>query len=149
MLMRNRIAGAAMLAALGLALGVALPAAAATKEKLTFGLNFVPYGIHTAFYAAQEKGFYDRANLDVTNQRGTGSADTVTKVATGSVDVGFADAGSVVVGRAKGAKVTMVAMILDKGVSTIYTYKGSAITRPKDLYTNEFLPKLFPKRPAR
>jgi len=29
--------------------------------------------------------------------------------------------------------VTMVAMILDKGVSTIYTYKGSGITKPKDL----------------
>lgn len=109
------------------------PSAAAAKDKLTFALNFVPYGVHTAFFVAQEKGFYDQADLEVTIQRGHGSADTVAKVAAGSVDVGFADAGSVVVGRAKGAKVTMVAMILDKGVSTIYTYKGSGITKPKDL----------------
>ncbi len=118
---------------LGLAAGPAGPAEAATKDKLTFSLNFIPYGIHTAFYVAQEKGFYDQANLDVTIQRGTGSSDTVTKVATGSVEMGFADAGSAVVGRSKGGKVTMVAMILDKGVSTVYTYKGSGITKPKDL----------------
>ena len=125
--------GAVMLLSVGLGAAAAVPAAAATKDRLTFSLNFVPYGIHTAFFAAQEKGFYDQANLDVTIERGTGSSDTVMRVATGSMDVGFADAGSVVVGRAKGAKVTMVAMILDKGVSTIYTYKGSGITKPKDL----------------
>ncbi len=120
-------------AAAPLILGLAAPAAAASRDKLTFSLNFVPYGIHTAFFAAQAKGFYDQANLDVTIERGAGSADTVTKVAAGAMDVGFADAGSVVVGRSKGAKVTMVAMILDKGVSTIYTYKGSGIVNPKDL----------------
>lgn len=128
-----RTLGAAPLLCLGLGAAAAMPAAAATRDKLLFSLNFVPYGIHTAFFVAQEKGFYDQANLDVTIERGTGSSDTVTRIATGSMDVGFADAGSVVVGRAKGAKVTMVAMILDKGVSTIYTYKGSGITVPKDL----------------
>lgn len=107
--------------------------AAEAKDKVTFALNFVPYGIHTPFYVAVEKGFYDRANLDVTVQRGAGSADTVAKVAAGSVDFGFADAGSVVVGRTKGAKTRMIAMILDKGVSTIFTYKGSGITKPKDI----------------
>jgi NitT/TauT family transport system substrate-binding protein len=109
------------------------PAGAATRDRLTFMLNFVPYGIHTAFFVAGEKGFYDRANLEVTVERGTGSTDTVTKVAAGSIDMGFADAASVVVGRTKGAKVTMVGMVLDKGTSTFYTYKGSGITRPKDL----------------
>ncbi len=118
---------------MALGLLAAVPAGAATRDRLTFMLNFVPYGIHTAFFVAGEKGFYDRANLDVTVERGTGSGDTVTKVAAGSIDIGFADAGSVVVGRAKGAKVTMVGMVLDKGTSTFYTYKGSGITKPKDL----------------
>jgi NitT/TauT family transport system substrate-binding protein len=113
-----------------------LPAAstpAAARDTVLFALNFVPYGIHTPFYVAGDKGFYDRAGLDVTIQRGAGSSDTVVKVGAGSADVGFADAGSVVVGRAKGAPVTMIAMIMDKGISTIYTYKGSGITGPKDL----------------
>jgi len=111
----------------------AMPAAAATKEKLTVALNFVPYGIHAPLYVAQEKGFYDQANLEVTIQRGAGSAEAVTKVAAGAAEVGYADAGAVVVGRAKGAKVTMVAMLMDKGLATIYTYKGSGISKPKDL----------------
>ena len=115
------------------ATAAAMPAAAATKEKLTVALNFVPYGIHTPLYVAQEKGFYDQANLDVTIQRGTGSADAVAKVGAGAAEVGYADAGAVVVGRAKGAKVTLVAMLMDKGLATLYTYKGSGITRPKDL----------------
>ena len=128
---RRATFGLALLAAGALAAGD--PAGAATRDKLTFALNFVPYGLHTAFFAAAERGFYEQANLDVTIQRGAGSADTVAKVAAGSVEMGFADAGSVVVGRSKGAKVTMVGMILDKGVSTIYTYKGSGIAKPKDL----------------
>ncbi|MBI4247806.1 MAG: ABC transporter substrate-binding protein [Candidatus Rokubacteria bacterium] len=107
--------------------------AEAAKDKVLFALNFVPYGIHTPFFVAVEKGFYDQANLDVTVQRGAGSSDTVVKVGAGSADAGFADASSVVVGRAKGAKVTMVAMVIDKGISTIYTYRGSGITKPKDL----------------
>ncbi len=115
------------------ATAAAMPAAAATKEKLTVALNFVPYGIHTPLYVAQEKGFYDQANLDVTIQRGTGSADAVAKVGAGAAEVGYADAGSLVVGRAKGAKVTLVAMLMDKGLATVYTYKGSGITKPKDL----------------
>jgi NitT/TauT family transport system substrate-binding protein len=110
-----------------------VPVAGATKDALTLALNFVPYGIHVPFYVAQQKGFYDQANLDVTIQRGTGSADAVAKVGAGAADVGFADAGAVVVGRAKGAKVTLVAMTMDKGLGTIYTYKGSGITKPKDL----------------
>lgn len=121
------------LALLASALLLGTPATAAAKDRLIFALNFVPYGIHTPFFVAVEKGFYDQASLDVTVQRGAGSSDTVVKVGAGAADVGFADASSVVVGRAKGAKVTMVAMVCDKGISTIYTYKGSGITRPKDL----------------
>jgi len=77
--------GAAALLCLGLGAAAAMPAAAATRDKLTFSLNFVPYGIHTAFFVAQEKGFYAQANLDVTIERGTGSSDTVTRIATGSI----------------------------------------------------------------
>ena len=111
----------------------ATPVTGATKDTLTLALNFVPYGIHVPFYVAQHKGFYEQATLDVTIQRGTGSADAVAKVGAGAADVGFADTGAVVVGRAKGARVTLVAMTMDKGLGTIYTYKGSGITRPKDL----------------
>ncbi len=119
--------------ALGLAAGVAHPAAGATKDRLTLALNFVPYGIHAPFYVAQEKGYYDQALLDVTIQRGTGSADAVAKVGAGAAEVGFADAGAVVVGWSKGARVTLVGMTMDKALATIYTYRGSGITRPKDL----------------
>ena len=131
--MRNVRQALSAALALGLAAGMAHPAAGATKDKLTLALNFVPYGIHAPFYVAQEKGYYNQALLDVTIQRGTGSADAVAKVGAGAADVGFADAGAVVVGRSKGARVTLVAMLMDKGLATLYTYKGSGITKPKDL----------------
>ncbi len=70
-------------------------------------LDFVPHGGHTPFFVAVEKGFYDRANLDVTAQRGSGSTETVARVGAGAADVGFAGAAAVVPGRARGAKVTM------------------------------------------
>ncbi len=127
-----RAVGLALLA-LGVSAGSAGAAGVAAKDKVTFILDSSPSGIHTPFFAAQGKRLYEQENLEVTIQPGSDAADAVAKVAGGSADVGFADAGAVVVGRSRGAKVMLAAMVADRGLGTLYTYRGSGILLPKDI----------------
>ncbi|MBI3079118.1 MAG: ABC transporter substrate-binding protein, partial [Deltaproteobacteria bacterium] len=88
---------------------------------------------HAGFFAAADKGFYKEQNLDATIQRGFGSGDTVKRIAAGTEEVGFADTPSLIIARARGAAVKVIAMIHDKSMYTIVTLKGSGVTTPKDL----------------
>jgi NitT/TauT family transport system substrate-binding protein len=106
---------------------------AAWAEKITLKLNWVPGGDHCFYYVAKEKGFYKEKGLEVTIERGQGSGDTVKRVELNTVDVGLADTGTLVVARSKGAKVKVIGMIYSRSPNGIKTWKGSGITKPKDL----------------
>lgn len=119
-----------------LALSMALifsTASGAFAETVTLKLNWIPGGDHCFYFVAKEKGFYKEQGLDVTIERGQGSGDTVKRVELGTVDVGLADTGTLAVARSKGAKVKAIAMIYGISPNGIKTYKGSGITKPKDL----------------
>jgi NitT/TauT family transport system substrate-binding protein len=106
---------------------------AAAADKVLFSLQWIPGGNHFGVFAAKEQGFYRDANLDVTIHRGFGSGDTAKRVATGTADVGIADAGSVIVGRGKGLKIKMVASLYEKSPDAIFFIKNNGIAKPKDL----------------
>jgi NitT/TauT family transport system substrate-binding protein len=102
-------------------------------EKITFLLDFTPYGKHAPFYAALEKGFWRDAGFDVTIVRGEGSATTITSYAAGAVDFAFADAPSLIIARARGAKVKVAGVIHDKSLYSIGTLAENNIKTPQDL----------------
>ncbi|RKX77923.1 MAG: hypothetical protein DRP87_07725 [Spirochaetes bacterium] len=104
-----------------------------TAEKITLKLNWIPGGDHCFYFVAKEMGFYKDNGLEVEIERGRGSGDTVKRVDLGTVDVGLADTGTLVVARSQGAKVKVIAMIYSDSPNGIKTYRGSGITRPKDL----------------
>src|SRR3974390_3889939 len=60
-------------------------------EKITFLLDFVPYGKHAPFYVAMDKGFWRDAGFDGKIVGGEGSATTISSYAAGAVDFAFAD----------------------------------------------------------
>ncbi len=123
-----------VLAALLLALlDVGVAAAAQSPEKIQFLLDFVPYGKHAMFYVSLDKGFWRDAGFDVTILKGEGSATTVASYGAGAVDFGFADTAALILGRAKGAKIKVVAMIHDKSLYSIQTLEENGIRTPKDL----------------
>src|SRR5207245_1496510 len=64
-----------------------------------FGFN----GRHAYYYVALEKGYYKAEGLNVNILRGQGSIDAVKKVASGAADIGFADAGALVLARGNAA----------------------------------------------
>ncbi|MBI2881509.1 MAG: ABC transporter substrate-binding protein [Candidatus Tectomicrobia bacterium] len=107
--------------------------ATASAEKVTFSLDWVPYGKHAGFYVALDQGFYRKAGLDVTIERGYGSPDTAKKVAAKSADFGFTDPSSVLLARSQKLGVRQIAMIHGKGMLVVFALKGSGIHHMKDL----------------
>jgi NitT/TauT family transport system substrate-binding protein len=110
-----------------------LTGSAIGQEKINFRLDWVVQPPHAYFIAAKHLGHYRQAGLDVDIHRGHGSADTIKGVAAGAADFGFADAGSLVVARAKGMKAKEVGMIYDKAMYELHCLKKWGIRNPKDL----------------
>lgn len=104
----------------------------AQLAKVNFALDWIISGRHAGYYVAVEKGWYTGAGLDVTINRGFGGAD-IQRLASGSSDVSMLDTASVVIARARGAKVKMVSVWYQRAPYVIYTLKKSGIARPKDL----------------
>ena len=63
-----------IIAKVALATLVALAAAEASAQKLTFTLNWVAGGDHAPYFYAQKMGLYKQAGLDVDFETGRGSA---------------------------------------------------------------------------
>ncbi len=117
---------------LGLLVLLAIPAAHA--ESLTVMTDFGINGRHAYFFLAQARGYYKAAGLDVTIVRGSGSADVIKKVAADTVQVGFADAGSLVLARGnEDVPVRMMAVVYASPPHAIYSVAGSGISKPTDL----------------
>jgi NitT/TauT family transport system substrate-binding protein len=120
-------------------------------DKVTFVTDFGYNGRHAYYFVALEKGYYAKQNLDVQIVRGQGSADAVKQVAAGTAQIGFADAGAVILGRGNDQiQVKLVAVVYAKPPHAIYVLKESGITKPKDLEGKKIadtafsaVPKLF------
>lgn len=95
-----------------------------------FGFN----GRHAYYYVALDKGYYKQEGLDVNILRGQGSADAIKKVASGAANVGFADAGSLVLARGNDkVPVKMISVVYATPPQAIFTLADSGINTPKDL----------------
>ena len=115
------------------ALAMATTSSVFGQDKVLFSLQWIPNGNHFGVFAAKERGFYKEANLEVDIQRGFGSGDTAKRVATGTADIGIADAASVIVGRSNGLKIKQVASLYEQSPDAIFYIKGNKIEKPKDL----------------
>jgi len=102
-------------------------------EKITFLLDFTPYGKHAPFFAALDKGFWKDAGFDVTIVKGEGSATTVSSYAAGAVDFAFADTPTVILARSKGALLKVAGVIHDKSLYAFGTLEENNIKTPQDL----------------
>ncbi|MCZ2438546.1 MAG: ABC transporter substrate-binding protein, partial [Burkholderiales bacterium] len=79
-----------LLAATAAAL-LTVPTLALAQTPIKFQLDWRFEGPAALFLASTAKGYYKAAGLDVTIDAGTGSGATVTRVASGSYDMGLAD----------------------------------------------------------
>lgn len=144
-----RLTAAAVVAA-SMAL-VAAPARAETKVR--FSLDWIPGSVHAPFFIAFYKGYYKAEGLDVTIDRGKGSAELVRQLASGVYDMGYPDISVVTDFNAKNPDKAFPVLLMgyEQAPAAIVFLKSSGITTPKQLEgkklgsaANDATFKLFP-----
>src|SRR4051812_20209140 len=65
-------------------------------DKVRFLIDWAFQGQAAPFVIAVDKGYFAAENLDVTIDRGYGSADAITKLASGTHDMAFGDINSMI-----------------------------------------------------
>jgi NitT/TauT family transport system substrate-binding protein len=122
------LGGAALLA------GTAAPAFAQGHAKVVFSLDFIPLGRHAPWYAALAEGYFAAEGLDVSIIPAQGTAQVIQAVEAGTANIGFVDVPSVVIARANGSKLKMVAVNYEKAPYAIFSLStGANVTQPKQL----------------
>ena len=120
------------------ALSFGLPSAfAQATTPIKFQLDWRFEGPAALFLHPAAKGYFKAAGLDVTIDAGNGSGGTVTRVASGAYDMGFADLAALMEFHANNPdspnKPVAVMMVYNNTPASVMTLKKSGITKPADL----------------
>ena len=133
----NTIKRRTLLAAAGLLALTAGPAWAQANTPIKFQLDWRFEGPAALFLASTAKGYYKAAGLDVSIDAGNGSGGTVTRVASGTYDMGFADLAALMEFHANNPdapnKPVAVMMVYNNTPAAVLALKKSGITKPSDL----------------
>jgi hypothetical protein len=130
---------------------IATPVSAQTKVRFT--LDWIPGATHGAFLIAQLQGYYKAEGLDVTIDRGKGSAEVVRQLAADVYDMGFPDINVVMDFNSKNPEQAFPVLMsgYEEAPAAIVTLSSSGITEPKQLNgkklgsaPNDSTFKLFP-----
>ena len=101
---------------------------------MVFSLDFIPLGRHAPWYAALAEGYFREEGLDVSIIPSQGTAQTIQAVESGTANIAFVDVPSVVLARANGSRLKMVAVNYQKAPYAIFSLSnGANVTEPKQL----------------
>jgi NitT/TauT family transport system substrate-binding protein len=129
------------------------PQAARAQTKIRFTLDWIPGATHSAFFVALQKGYYKAEGLDVSIDRGKGSAELVRQLASNTYDMGFPDINVVMDFNSKNPEQAFPVLMsgYEQAPAAIIVLKSSGITEPRQLNgkklgsaANDATFKLFP-----
>ena len=116
-----------------LALAAALPAGAQTAVKLSLDGRFE--GPVAPFLVAQDKGYYRNEGIAVTIDEAASALDPITRVASGSHEMGFADINMLIRYRDQNpsAQIKAVFMVYNRPPYAVLARKSRGVSEPKQL----------------
>lgn len=114
------------------------PGVEAQPRTVGVQLDWVISGYHSGFFVAKEKGLYAAKGLDVTLNRGYGSADAIKVAAAGKTDFAFADTVALIISRGKGVPVKGLAVVIGKSPQSILSFEGKGIRKITDVEGKSF-----------
>ena len=130
-----------------LALTSAMGAAMAQSTAIKFQLDWRFEGPSALFLSPAAKGMFKDANLDVSIDAGNGSGGTVTRVASGTYDMGFADMAALMEFHANNPdapnKPVAVMMVYNNTPASVMVLKKSGIKTLSDLSGKKFGAPVF------
>jgi NitT/TauT family transport system substrate-binding protein len=119
------------------AMSLSAAPAAAQETKVRFQLDWRFEGPAALFLLPRAKGYFQQEKLDVTIDSGNGSSGTVTRVASGTYDMGFADLAALMEfwGNNPTApnKPVAVMMVYNNTPAAVFALRKSGIKTPADL----------------
>jgi NitT/TauT family transport system substrate-binding protein len=123
--------------AAALGLGMLAPSVVHAATSMKFQLDWRFEGPSAFFLYPAAKGYFNQAGLDVTIDAGSGSGGTVTRVASGTYDMGFADMAALMEFHANNPdapnKPVAVMMVYNNTPAAVLALKSSGIKSPADL----------------
>lgn len=123
------------------------------QTKIRFTLDWIPGSTHAPFLIALQNGYYKAEGLDVSIDRGKGSAEVVRQLASGVYDIGFPDINVLMDFNSKNPAQAMQIVMMghEQAPAAIVFLKSSGIGEPKQLEgktlgsaANDSTFKLFP-----
>lgn len=108
-------------------------AGALAADAVTMQMNWTADSAHLGFAVAQAEGIYADHDLDVTLVEGRGSSVAAQLVATGQVELGYADTGAALNVASQGAPIKIISTIWKSGQFGIQYLAESGISEPADL----------------
>jgi NitT/TauT family transport system substrate-binding protein len=117
------------------ATALAAPARAQSRTRVRFSLNLPRNGSNLAFLFGRERGFFAEEGIEITDMDPAVGADAMTRVASGSYDVSFADATGLpdLVNRAPDAAPLLVFNIFRVTPASVVTWAKDKLDKPADL----------------
>lgn len=121
--------------ALAGAMLAAAPITAQAQTDVEFSLDWAWQAMHGPFLLAVDRGYFADEGLNVTMDRGFGSGDTISKIAAGAYDIGFAEGTGLFKFNEENPAdaVVTVLVINDQSPTGVISLKDNDITSPADL----------------
>lgn len=107
---------------------------ATAQDVVNYQLDWLPGGDKSPIYVCVEEGFCADAGIEVNIVPGRGSTEAITKIATGTSDIGSADIGALMAAAAsEDVPATAVMSIFNTGPHAFYTLAGNGIETFTDI----------------
>jgi len=114
--------------------GMLVPATLAqAADAVTVRLKWLNQAQFAGYYVAKDKGYYEKAGLDVSIQPGGSDFPAIQMVAGGSEQFGVTGADQILIARSKGVPVVAIAVIYRENPFVLFALKKSGITKAAQL----------------